>query len=190
MTTIRELEGRPHFVIPMVMLTVGNHAGSNGPVHYPADELERSVPYWNQLSVVVYHPSLYGRGVSAGDPDILNRQKIGVIFNTSFDGQRLKADAWVDRERVYRVDERVAQAIAREQRMEVSTGLVMDFDEVHYNGAVATGRNFRPDHLAVLPDKIGACSLKDGCGLLRNEGDDIEYDHEDGLLLPSTEIAW
>lgn len=188
MVKIRELEGRPHFVVPMVMLTVGNHSGSNGPVYYPADELERSVPYWNQLSVLVYHSELYGRGVSAGNPDVLNKQKIGTIFNTSFDGKRLKAEAWVDRERVFRVDERVANAIQRSQRMEVSTGLVMDFDTVNTNGEAPTARNYRPDHLAVLPDKIGACSLKDGCGLLRNEVEVIEY--EDEGLSPSLEITW
>jgi hypothetical protein len=29
-------------------------------------------------------------------------------------------------------------------------------------------RNLMPDHLAILPDKIGACSIADGAGLLRN----------------------
>jgi hypothetical protein len=29
-------------------------------------------------------------------------------------------------------------------------------------------RNYRPDHLAVLPDQRGACSLTDGCGVMVN----------------------
>jgi hypothetical protein len=29
-------------------------------------------------------------------------------------------------------------------------------------------QNIHPDHIALLPDEIGACSLKDGCGMNRN----------------------
>jgi hypothetical protein len=29
-------------------------------------------------------------------------------------------------------------------------------------------RNYRPDHLAILPDQRGACSIEDGCGLNTN----------------------
>ena len=55
--------------------------------------------------------------------------------------------------------------------MEVSTGLFTE--NVQANGvfggkayhAIAT--NYRPDHLAILPDQIGACSIEDGAGLLR-----------------------
>lgn len=55
--------------------------------------------------------------------------------------------------------------------VELSTGLFTD-NEVEagtWNGEdfVAIARNYRPDHLAILPDKVGACSIKDGAGLLR-----------------------
>ena len=30
-------------------------------------------------------------------------------------------------------------------------------------------KNYRPDHLAVLPDNSGACSISDGCGVLVNQ---------------------
>lgn len=188
MTRTKDLEGRPHFVVPMVMLTVGTHNGSNGPVYYPAVELEKSVPAWNGRPVLLYHSELYGQGVSAGDPDITNRQKIGVIYNTTFDGQRLKAEAWIDVERVTKVDQRILQTIQMNQQMEVSTGLFMDY-KVESAGKAPIARNYRPDHLAVLPDKVGACSLKDGCGLLRNEYQVVPCD-DDPLELPSMETAW
>src|SRR6185295_6252140 len=40
------------------------------------------------------------------------------------------------------------------------------FGELKYQGEV---NDIIPDHLAVLPDKKGACSLDRGCGLLQNE---------------------
>jgi len=70
------------------------------------------------------------------------------------------------------VDRRIVQAIHRYKPVEVSTGLYAD--SIATNGAVsgksyrAVARNFRPDHLAILLDTVGACSLQDGCGLLRD----------------------
>lgn len=168
----KELEGRPHFVVPMVMVVEGVLNGSNGPLLYPADELARSVIAWNGRPVVVDHPSLHGVSY-AGDPVVFNRQKIGTVFNASMDGRRLKAEAWIDAERVAVVDRRVLDTIYNRQMMEVSTGLFTDNDEAsgEFNGTryLAVARNYRPDHLAVLPDKIGACSIADGAGLVRNE---------------------
>ena len=63
----KQLEGRDHLVVPVVMLTVGVHSGSRGPVFYPAHELKNSASLWNGRPVVVYHPALYGDG-SAGKP--------------------------------------------------------------------------------------------------------------------------
>ena len=55
--------------------------------------------------------------------------------------------------------------------MEVSTGLFTENEEVHgeFRGKpyIAVARNYRPDHLAWLPDQIGACSLAAGCGTLK-----------------------
>ncbi len=62
--------------------------------------------------------------------------------------------------------------------MEVSTGLFSEieakpgiFKGRHYKGVV---RNLRPDHLAILPDSIGACSIADGAGLMRNSRKEME----------------
>lgn len=179
---VRDLEGRPSYVVPMVMLTEGVHSGSNGPVYYPADELARTAADWNGRPVVVYHPRMDGVGVSAGNPDITNRYKIGVIFNSVFDGKRLTAEAWIDKERVAEINQRVLDAIIRGRKLEVSTGLNMDWDTENMVNGVPTARNYRPDHLAILPDKTGACSLAAGCGLMRNEG---EAAYESPLMLPA-----
>ena len=55
--------------------------------------------------------------------------------------------------------------------MELSTGLFTDneLSEGEFEGKSYKyiARNYRPDHLALLPDKIGACSVADGAGLLQ-----------------------
>ncbi len=169
---IRDLEGRDHFVVPAVLLVEGVHAGSRGPVYYPADELRRSAPAWNGRPVVVYHPDMGLANGYADNPTVWGRQKIGVLFNTRFVKKALKAEAWIDCERVRRVDERVLNAIQRRQVVEVSTGLTFPLvdREGTWNGEnyVMVARHLKPDHLAILPDRKGACSIADGAGLVRN----------------------
>jgi hypothetical protein len=165
-----QLEGKQHAVVPMVMLVEGVLNGSQGPLFYPAKEIQRSVAAWNGRPVVVYHPDFYGGGI-AGNPDVFNRQKVGTIFNAKYANGRLVAEAWIDIERADQVDGRVLDSIRSNRMMELSTGLFTDRDDRTgaFNGRNYDGiaTNYRPDHLALLPDTSGACSLADGCGLLR-----------------------
>jgi hypothetical protein len=117
------------------------------------------------------HPS-HGRTNTACDPVVLENQSIGFIMNAKVEGNKLKAEAWIEDKLANKVDARVLRAIANKQPMEVSTGLFTD-EEDHageFNGKAyrAIARNHQPDHLAILPDERGACSLKDGAGLLVN----------------------
>ena len=124
------LNGKEHLVVPMVMITHGVHAGSNGPLYYPAKELAKLPVVWNMKPVVVYHPQANGQGVTATDPDVLAKQSVGVIMNTSWDADagKLRAEAWLDRDRLQAVDNRVLQAIEANSVMEVSTGLFTEND--------------------------------------------------------------
>lgn len=168
------LEGRQHLVIPMVILTEGVHNGSDGPLYYPPEELAKIPATWNHKPVVVYHPEINGQGVSACSPDILNNRKIGLMMNTRWDekSKRLLSEAWIEPDRANLVDDRVMKAVTKNEMMEVSTGVFVDNDaqEGKWNKEeyIGVARNYRPDHLAVLPDQVGACSIKDGAGLLRN----------------------
>ncbi len=165
------MEGRDYLVAPMIMIVEGVHEGSNGPLYYPADELAKIPSIWNHKPIVVYHPQLNGAMVSACDPDILSNRKVGVIMNTTFDDGKLKAEAWLEIDRMNKVDERIAEAIENKETMELSTGLFTDNENVEgeWNGEAyeAIARNYRPDHLALLPDLKGACSIEDGAGFLR-----------------------
>lgn len=173
------LEGREYIVVPMIMIVEGVLNGSQGPLLYPAEELEKLPQIWNHKPVVVYHPQMNGRSLSACDPEVIENYKVGLIMNTSFDGKRLKAEAWLEPSRLKKIDNRVMEALDKGIMMEVSTGLFTENELVsgEFNGVPydAIARNYRPDHLAILPDLIGACSIEDGAGLLRvnseNKGD-------------------
>jgi hypothetical protein len=166
------MEGKQYLVVPCVMLTEGVHEGSRGPLYYPADELSKFPVIWNGKPVVVYHPELNGISVSACDPDIYTSRKIGVLMNTKWEDGKLKTECWLEEDKIKEVDERVLNAIQSGEMMEVSTGLFFDPEvtEGVWNGEkyTAIARNYRPDHLAILPDLEGACSIEDGAGLLRN----------------------
>lgn len=178
-TRMDRMEGKDYLVAPMIMMVEGVHAGSNGPLYYPEEELAKIPAIWNHKPVIVYHPA---KG-SACDPDILTNRKIGVIMNTVFEDGKLKAEAWLEPARMKKVDKRIADAIKNNQTMELSTGLYTDNEQVEegeWNGEKYEyiARNYRPDHLALLPDIKGACSVADGAGFLRlNEaGDNIILD--------------
>lgn len=171
--TKRPLEGREHVVVPCVMMVEGVHRGSRGPLFYSTAELSKSAPFWNGRPVVVYHPSLESsQGGSAGDPEVFNGQRIGTIFNARMDRKRLLAEAWIDLVRAAEVDGRVIKAIVQKSMMELSTGVFTDNEmtEGVWNGEdyIGIATNLRADHLAVLPDQKGACSIADGAGFIRN----------------------
>ena len=127
-TRIEMLEDRPHTVIPMIMMVEGVHAGSSGPLYYSPDELGKTPEIWNQKPIVVYHPEINGQGCSACDPSIVNSRKVGVMMNTTWDAKakKLKSEAWLEKPRADKVDNRIFEAIENNSMMEVSTGLFVD----------------------------------------------------------------
>ncbi|MCP4566491.1 MAG: DUF2213 domain-containing protein [FCB group bacterium] len=167
------LDGKPYLVVPMVMITEGVHNGSNGPLYYSPSELKKTPQSWDAKPIVVYHPTKNGLGVSACSKEIIETQQVGVILNTKYDKKagKLRAEAWLDPEKLEAVDDRVLLAVNSNKLMEVSTGLFTDALQSPgtWNGKkyshVAT--NFRPDHLAILPDQKGSCSIADGAGLMQ-----------------------
>jgi len=169
------MEDREYVVVPVVMLTEGVHNGSDGPLYYPKDELGKTPVVWNHKPIVVYHPEMNGQGISACDPTVITSRKVGVMMNTVFENGKLKSEAWIEKSRADLVDNRIMEAIEKNEMMEVSTGVFVDLEQASgdWNGESYQGiaRNYRPDHLALLPDKIGACSIADGAGLLRNHVD-------------------
>ena len=175
-------DGVEHIVAPMVMLT----PGVRNNVLYTAEDMTRHTDSWNGRPVVVFHPQNdKGAPISAGKPEVFEQRRVGFVFNAKMDDGKLKAEAWINPVRLKEVHPKCLETILAEKPLEISTGLFTD-DEVVCNDAdnkeawpkhndgkayYAITRNYRPDHLALLPDKVGACSWADGAGLPRvNEG--------------------
>lgn len=164
------LEGRNYLVVPMSLLTEGVFTANEGPLYYHPDDAKESVPAWNHKPIVVYHPTdSNGDFISAATPSVLESQKVGIVLNASHD-EKLSSEAWIDEEKANKVDPRIVSAIIANEPMNVSTGMYSDIlmGEGEFNGTSYVGRavNYKPDHVALLPDKKGACSLADGAGLL------------------------
>lgn len=166
------LDGKKYLVAPAVLLTHGVHKSGNGKaIYYPETELNNMPSRWDHKPIVVYHPTKAdGTPDTACQPAVLESRGCGFFLNTRYDG-KLRTELWFDEVKTKKVDPRVMTALESETMMEISTGLYMDIamTEGEFGGKKYDGmaQNFAPDHVAVLPDKVGACSIKDGGGMLQ-----------------------
>lgn len=178
----RVLDGKKYLVAPLSILVPGVLNGSKGPLFYPPDHVANAAPKWDGMPIVVYHPTIMGKNVSATHPGVLEKSGIGFVKNSKIGkAGRNTAHGWFDEERTKKVDVRVYNSLIAGKQIELSTGLFTDNEETPgvHNGKqyVAVAKNYRPDHLAILPDQIGACSINDGCGVLVNgSGEPIAND--------------
>lgn len=167
------LNGRQFIVAPVTLIVTGVLNGSKGPLFYPPEEIERDYEAWNHIPIVLGHPEENGEPVSARTPHILERLQMGYVFNVRFVDGKLVGEGWFDTEKTRGVSELVLASLNAGKRIELSTGLFTDNEEVkgNYHGRSYDyiARNYRPDHLAILLDQEGACSIADGCGVLVNK---------------------
>lgn len=173
------LNGRPHLVAPVTLLVPGVLDGSDGPVFYPPEEVANEPEVWNGMPLVGYHAFRDGVPVSARRSDVLDQQGLGLVLNAHYDG-KLKGEAWFDEglttafDRNLSPEYRIVDRLFRGEPIEVSTGLFSKKEPApggatfNSKAYTHTARSYRPDHLAVLPDQVGACQIKDGCGILIN----------------------
>ena len=194
--TIRRemLGGREYLVAPVNLIVCGVLNGSQGPLYYPPEEVGKDPMAWNGMPLVVYHPTVEDVPVSARSPVVLEDCGVGFLFNTVFTEDVLAGEAWFDAERTKRYDERLEDKfklyprLVRGDHIETSTGLFTRNDppilaEGQTRAADPKGtpydyvaRDHKPDHLAVLPDILGACNRNHGCGInptpINNEGNE------------------
>lgn len=167
-------QGRRHMVLPVIMMVEGVHCGSAGPVFHSASELARYPESWNGIPVVIGHPETNGENVSANSPDIIDSQVVGRVYNARYDG-KLKGEVWLDEARLNIVDASLVAHLKAGRPLDVSIGAYTDDETVSgtWNGEAYAlmSHNYRPDHLALLPAAMGACSWEDGCGIRTNAAD-------------------
>jgi len=164
------LDGVDHYVVPVVLMAAGVHNG----IYYPAEELKKSAMPWNGQPIPINHPTDdHGVNISCNQKDIIEKQVVGQLLNVNYDDnlEKLIGEAWITKSKAETIEPRVVESFEANKMMEVSTGLFTDNVEESgvwkgepYNHIAV---NHRPDHLALLPDTTGACSIADGAGLLR-----------------------
>jgi hypothetical protein len=159
--------GKEHLVVPLVMLrqTVVNGA------LVTLSELKPQG--WNGVPVTIGHPNVKGAMVPANSPKVLEAWRVGHIFNAHLDGDKLKAEAWIDVDLAEQSYPGIIPLLEGGLEMDVSTGYFStDVPEVGlYDGKpyFQVHKDLKPDHLALLPDEEGACNWADGCGVRVNQ---------------------
>ena len=168
---LRHSDGREYLVCPAVMIRPGVLSANNGAILYGERLLKDRPGRWNRLPLTLGHPAdARGNRISANAADA-RTFRIGHIDAVRYAGGKLRGEAWFD---VERTPAGVLEKIDGGRPVEVSTGLhtrTLNVGGFH-KGRRFTKRlvGFDPDHLAVLTDEVGACSVRDGCGITSNSG--------------------
>jgi hypothetical protein len=171
------VHAREYLVAPAVLIVEGvlNQGFIAGAMLLP--------DHWESMPVCLDHPcDAAGEPISARDPVVLETWGIGHLDHARIGSglrqhtpvQTLQADIWLDIARIEALGGAALQAMAR-----IEAGEVIELSTGFYAEAIpAQGQaygtlfteiltNLQPDHLALLPNSIGACSLADGCGCPR-----------------------
>jgi hypothetical protein len=163
------LDGDNYLVCPTVLICEGVHNG----VFYPSSELAKFTDSWAGRPVVINHPDIMGKPITANSPAVVERQTVGAVYNVSFNEEtgKLHGEVWIKIDKCETVSPEILTMLDQNQNIEVSTGLFTECDmeagkwnEEEFTGTVC---NYRPDHLALLPNDKGACSWEDGAGTPR-----------------------
>lgn len=179
---VETVRNHEYAVTPAVILVEGILQGAlaDVPELALASEFGKIPDAWNGRPVVVNHPRRNDSFVSAGIPDVFAQEVIGWIFNARIEDSKLKCELWTNKtwmeESGYND---IKENVENSTTMEVSTGLFADIEQVSgvWNGEQYSGiwRNIVPDHLAILTNSPGACSVADGCGTSRTNQQILNY---------------
>ena len=183
---IKTKDERDYIVLPVVMMVEGVHNGSHGAIFHSAEELGKSISLWDDIPITINHPTnSEGEFVSVNSEDH-SFQTIGIVKNAHMDGTKLKAEAWIDKQKLIAVSVEATKYIQEKRPLEVSIGVFNQELEMlgDWNGEqyTAIAMNHYPDHLALLPSGVGACSWADGCGIRVNN------ENEKGGLMKNEQL--
>jgi hypothetical protein len=169
--SFREAErgGRKFLVVPGVPLreqVLNNYL-------VPADEIARSVISWNGTPITINHPKQNNGSVNVPDPDVAI---IGHFYNARWEegARRMSGEYWIDVDEAMKwtEGETIVKNVRGGKILETSTGYYADDEPTagEFQGRTyeTIHRNLLNDHIAILPKAIGACSVRDGCGVNRN----------------------
>lgn len=166
-TRTEYMDGREYLVAPAVIIVEGVLNGS----YVPAGEIEISTYSWNGRPIPVHHPPI---GNSANEPAIIETQVIGSFFGAQYKNNGLVGEMWFDVAKANKLGGDAAatiEAVANGEMIELSTAYwswqLQQSGEFNGKGYESITSHILPDHVAVLPGDVGACSINDGCGVPR-----------------------
>lgn len=176
-TRVETLLGREYLVFPVVAMVEGVRFGAaqDAPELGLATEFGATPISWANRPLVMNHPKVDDVFVSANQVEVLEEWSFGLTMNPVVEEGKLKLEAWIDVARATELGgefQEVLDRVEAGETIEVSVGFFSDLEprKGKFNGQVysAVWRNIKPDHLAILSaGTIGACSIKDGCGMPR-----------------------
>jgi hypothetical protein len=162
-------DGKEYLVAPVVAIKEGVLNGE----FVPANEIAKSASDWEGIPLTVGHPKQDGDFVSIHlNPEILD-EAVGTFKNVKFEQDSLKGELWIDIEKASNTEagQEALNILEEGGMLEVSTGYFAEetIGDGAYRGEsyIASQKNITPDHLALLPYEVGACSVEDGCGAPR-----------------------
>jgi len=178
-----EMDGDTRFIVAPCVLIV---EGVVNNVMYPASELAKFPEAWNNRPLPLSHPEMDGKFISANSRAVIDDWSVGSLFNVKFEAAsggklaRLVGETWINTNKLQTLADngnskasKLIEKLAQGNPIEVSTGLFTEDDNTPgtFNGVPfeATCYNYRPDHLAILVNETGACSVADGCGMMVNK---------------------
>lgn len=187
------LEGREFLVAPVVPIVEGVHNGE----FLSYEEIAVFPEAWDGIPLPIDHPSdSNGNPVTANSPDVIENDVIGRLFNVAEapDIRGIRGELWIDIEKAEQSDagKEVLRKLREGEQLEVSTAYFTFTDGVEgeWKGEPFTASQsvVRPDHLALLPFDLGACSWQDGCGAPRvNQFGDSMTKKEDNKTVESND---
>ena len=163
-TTFEE-NGKEYISVPAVIMVEGVHHGSQGKVLHTAEYLSVNVEDWNDIPVTITHPMKGGNYVGVAEcPEYITGHTTHTVWE---DG--LKTELVLDVNELSKISPKTLKSLQANEPIEVSIGTFSEnieekgtFKGEDYDAKTVS---YIPDHVAILPDDIGACSYVDGCGI-------------------------
>lgn len=171
------LNGESYLVAPVVAIQEGvyMYPRANGRgikrEFLNSEELEDSEPEWEGVPLTIPHPE-----DDKGRPGLITNREtthtaVGLFRNVGVKDGSLVGETWIEEAAVGTVNGDLAEyvdGIESGRPQEVSTGYRANTDTErgeYDNQQYAYVQNrLEPDHLALLPDERGNCSVAEGCG--------------------------
>ncbi len=165
-------EGRETIILPSYAAKADTVLNN---ILYPKAELEASYSTLNRTPAPFGHPVLNGNFAPAKDPEAMARTSIFAWNeNARWDGDRIALDVVIDEARAKESDNgrRVLKAIANEEPIATSTGLLCNLEAATNKPYEGIARGIEFDHVAILLDDAPAISPEQGVGIFVNSASD------------------